>query len=370
MLNQLNFCKLFFSFIFLLASPLHADAQQETAPSAIQDHKTHVVVAMPFKPNMPFDPHWYSPAYVDYIASLLPSSQYNVTGYFVSLENIPQFLDDMQTLYNQEKNICIFNVCDGGEWDGYPGISVLHQWEKHPVSRLIPMTGANAQFIFNSDDKTTMNEFVRQANLRYLPQTLVRSQAVATTDYATLIATEHLDQYWPLFCKLNIGAGALGIGPESICHNIEELTAQMQKMHTAFPSSDLIIQPYLPGPEYTILVVKDRVYAGVQRDYHNIYNIMLEDYVLGGARDISEEITFLVAPQHVQDLALKAVQAIPGKHQYTRVDLRNDAKGNTYVIDINDRPGFGNPSTMNYLLEFNHITPAQFMRDLIETCKE
>ena len=137
----------------------------------------------------------------------------------------------------------------------------------------------------------------------------------------------------------------MGICDASICHNIDQLLIHMSKLHTEYPKSDMIVQPYLPGPEYTVLVLGDRVYAAVQRDFHNVYNIMYEDY-LTGMRNVEEEITYLPAPLHVQKIAVAAIQAIPGRHHYTRVDMRDDGHGNIYVIDINDRPGFGNPSTL------------------------
>jgi len=362
MLNSINYAKKIFYFIILFCTTLTAE---DIKPTMNQKSKKHVVVAMPFRPNMPLDPHWYTAEYVQYIANLLPSEKYTVSGYFVSLENISEFLNDMKILYEKEKDVCVFNVCDGGEWDGYPGVSVLVQWEKHPVNGLIPITGADAEFIWNSDDKTKMTAFLKENNLKTFPQILLNSKMIEKTDFDQLLEKDPLNQEWPLFCKLNVGAGALGIGPESICHNVEELAAQVQKVHKAFPNSDIIIQPYLPGPEYTVLVLKDRIYVAVRRDFHNPYNLMLEDY-LTGINKPEDEITYLCTPQDVQNLALKAIQAIPGKHHYTRVDLRSDAKGNTYVLDINDRPGFGTPSTVKCMLDFHHLNEGQLLQDILE----
>ena len=361
-------CKFFvFFFTVLINTMLTAEpADKVNSDMECTCEKTHVVVAMPFKPNMPFDPHWYTPEYVDYIASLLPSDKYEVTGYFVSLENIPVFLADMKTLTDQKKKICILNVCDGGEWDGYPGISVLKEWEKHPVHALATMTGADSEFIFHSDDKTKMQDHITKANLKSLTQGLVSPDQINDVDLEALLASNHLDQAWPLFCKLNIGAGALGISSSSICHNIPELKTQLQKVHHAFPKSDILIQPYLAGKEYTILVLKDRVYAAVRRDFHNTYNLMEEANWMD-PNNIDDEIIYHPATEEAKNLALKAIQAIPGKHHYTRVDLRDDGKGNIYVLDINDRPGFGTPSTVSCMLEFSHLTEKQFLLDLVET---
>lgn len=337
-----------------------------TISAAELPHKKQVVVAMPFRPNMPFDPNWYTPEYVQYIANLLPADRYQITGYFVSLENIPKFIQDMEALHAKNKNLCILNFCDGGEWDGYPGISVTENWEKSSLNGLVPFSGANTEFIYNSDDKMRMQSHIAKAKLKSPPQALLQAKKIGKLDLEKLVVKNKLNQSWPLFCKLNIGAGALGISRSSICNNVSELEAQLQKIHEMFPKSDILVQPYLKGPEYTVLVMKDRVYAGVRRDFHNPYNLMEEDY-LHDPNHIGEEITYYAAPNDVQELALKAIQAIPGKHHYTRVDLRGDGKGNVFVIDINDRPGFGNPSTVKCMLDFFHLPESQFLQDIIET---
>lgn len=361
MLKGLNYFKCIFFFVFFSTMTLSAEPVKELP-------KPMIIVAMPYIPGTAYDPHWYTPEYPSYLRMLLPKDQFDVVGYFVSLQNIPQFLDDMHALYKKNPNICVLNFCDGGEWNGYPGISVSIKWENHPVSKLVPISGADAEFFLNSDDKDLMNKHIAKANLKPIKQMLVPANQIERTDYAKLVMEGNLQHDWPLFCKLNIGGGALGIGPESICKNEGELKAQMMRMHTAYPTSDIIIQSYLVGPEYTILVLKDKVYASIRRDYLNPYNLMLEDYLLGN-RPREEEITYLDAPIEVQQLALKAIQAIPGHHHYTRVDLRNDAAGNTYVLDINDRPGFGEPSTVKGMLEFHLLSEAQLLLKIIATCE-
>jgi D-alanine-D-alanine ligase-like ATP-grasp enzyme len=334
------------------------------------EEKVNIIVAVPYRVDTPFDEGlWYTEEFIHYIESLLPEEQYSVSGYFVSLNNIPQFLNDMEDLYNQKKNILVLNFCDGGEWDGYPGISVIREWEKHPISALIPISGGDSQFIYHSDDKSKMNDLLQKANIKTFPQTLISSKKISSTNYVLLLSSTKLNEAWPLFCKLNMGWGASGISGDSICHNLEQLVAQMKKMHTSFPNSDIIIQPYLPGPEYTVLILKDQIYAAVRRDYHNPYNIMHEDY-LSGIRPVEEEISYSDAPKHVGLIALKAIQAIPGKHHYTRVDLRDDAEGNSYVLDINDRPGFGNHSTVDYMLQYNHQTSSQLLLEIINSCRK
>lgn len=347
----------------VLAMPDEEDRAGKAA--ARRKPKTQLVVALPFRPGEPFDAvSWYTPAYVDYIASLLPVDRYEVSGYFVCFENIPQFLDDMEKL-KEKGDVIVLNICDGGEWDGYVGISLCRFWEEHPINGKIAKSGADYQFILNSDDKIIMQTFLKRANLKPLAQTLIsRHQLLEEGPITEILAQAGLS--WPLFCKLNIGAGAVGIDDASICHTMDQLLVHLQKMQAEYANNDIIVQPYLPGPEYTVLVLGDRIYAAVRRDFHNTYNVMYEDY-LTGSRSIEEEITYLPAPEHVQKIAVEAIKAIPGRHHYTRVDLRDDVQGNTYVIDINERPGFGIPSTLNCMLDFHHLSTAQFVLDIVET---
>lgn len=328
------------------------------------NNKIHVVVAMPFQPGLPFDPHWYTPEYVTYIRDLLPQELYEVSGFFVSLQNIPEFISRMENLHAHKENIVIFNACDGGEWDGYPGISLLTAWEEHPVRKKIAMTGSDSSFILHSDDKAKMNLYMRKAKLRSLPQALVVADEIETTNLTMLIEENNLGSNWPLFCKLNIGAGALGIGPGSVCYNMQELQLQVDKMHTLFPTSKILIQPYLPGPEYTVLVLQDKPYVATVRSFQNPLNIMLDDYLFG-VRPVAEELTYSPVPESIQTIAVQAVQAIPGKHHYTRVDMRADESGNIFVIDINDRPGFGPNSSLQTILDHYHMSESKLLQDIL-----
>ncbi len=354
---MLNF---FRCLIFILVAAFALNANEE---------KTHVVVAMPFQEGKPLDPHWYTEEYVDYIKGLLPSDQYTVSGYFVSFENMPKFIGDMKALKAEKEKLTILNVCDGGEqWDGYPGITLQREWEKDPICReQIPLSGSTAKFVEESDNKLKLQTNLAKAGIKTLPQTSFNNiMMVLDIDIAERIEKAELNDSWPLFCKLNVGAGAIGIGEASICHNVEEVEIQVKKILKEFPDVDVVVQPYLPGPEYTILVLKDKVYAGVRRDYHNPNNIMLEDYMTG-VRDTNEEITYYESPKEVDELAVRAIYAIPGEHHYTRVDLREDGKGNIFVIDINDRPGFGEPSTVKCMLQFHKLTESQLLQDIIRT---
>lgn len=353
---------------FVLALTFTLSVVPVSSKEMSQEQKMHVVVALPFRPNLPLDPHWYTEDYVDYIASLLPRDRYEVSGYFVSLDTMSQFLDDMQKLQAQKGNVRVLNICDGGEWDGYPGLSVCRLWEQHAINGVIPKSGADYTFILNSDDKFKMQTCLNKAKLKSLPQTLIlKNQTLDKAAVKDQLTQTGLDQAWPLFCKLNVGAAALSIGDHSVCHNIDQLMAHLAKLKAEYPQSDIILQPYLPGPEYTVLVLVDRVYAAIRRDFHNAYNIMYEDY-LTGLRPPEEEISYLPAPKHVHKIALDAIKAIPGKQHYTRIDMRDDGQGNIYVIDINERPSFGSPSTVKTMLEFNHLSEAQLMRDIVDTC--
>jgi len=357
--NVYKLFALLFCFIFL---SLNATTVSDMIP---KENKIHVVIAMPFQEGKPFEPNWYSPAYFESVKDLLPEEKYEVTSYFVSFQNIPKFLDDMHALYKKDPTLRVLNFCDGGEWDGYPGISVLTAWEKHPVGKLVPMTGSNAEFIYHSDNKYRLNEHLKKAQLQTLPEALIPSQELATIDLKTTLEKANLQNSWPLFVKLNIGAGSLGIGSESICHNLDQLKKQLNKMHASFPTNEhLLVLPYLPGPEYTFLLINNKVYMGIRRDYQNPENIFHEDY-LEGRRPVSEEVLYHSAPKEAGDFALKAVHAIPGKHHYTRVDMRGDGKGNLFVIDVNDRPGFGTPSTVKYMLEFHHLNESQLLEEII-----
>ena len=155
MIQQLNFL-----FIFMLSFSASLFAMPANG------NVTGIVVAMPYRPNLPLDPHWYTADYVDYIAGLLPMDRYQVTGYFVSLENIPQFLNDMEKLKAQNGEVCVLNFCDGGEWMD------TRAFPYADCGKIILSTERSASpvqhppFILNSDDKIKIQTFLSQAGFQ------------------------------------------------------------------------------------------------------------------------------------------------------------------------------------------------------------
>ena len=137
-------------------------------------------------------------------------------------------------------------------------------------------------------------------------------------------------------------------------------------MHLQFPESNILIQPYLPGPEYTVLVLKDKPYVATVRSFQNPLNIMLDDYLVG-SRPVTEELKYSPVSAETQEIAVKGIKAIPGRHHYTRVDMREDGKGNVYIIDINDRPGFGEHSSVRTILEHFKMSESKLLQDILST---
>ena len=329
-----------------------------------------VVVAMPHNPAVPFDPRWYTLEYYEYLKVLFPNDKYKTKEWFVSFNNIDLFLDDMQKLAKIDNEIVVLNLCDGGEWDGYPGITLMKKWEEHPVSKIVRMTGADTEFLWHSDHKARMQTHIHHAGLPTLPDLLLPhgriSSILENGKLDLLLVKEGLNEKWPLFIKLNIGAGALGVNALSVNHDLSSLKAKIVELHKNFPNSDLLIQPFLSGPEYTVLILHNTAIAAARREFNNPYQIVIGPQQLDLA-GTEYGTKFGPAPDDVKELALKAVRAMPGIHHYSRVDVRADESGNLFVIDINDRPGFGPSNTLNIMLEYLQMDEADFIQRVVDS---
>jgi len=78
-----------------------------------------------------------------------------ITYHYIHLRNISKVIS---SILPQKKDILIFNLTDGTEWDGWPGVSVIRELESHQFN----FTGAKAHFFALDTQKKLMKEWLIQ----------------------------------------------------------------------------------------------------------------------------------------------------------------------------------------------------------------
>ena len=146
---------------------------------------------------------------------------------------------------------------------------------------------------------------------------------------------------FPLFVKPAGGGNSVGISDRSLVHTSAELTSQVYSLLREFGDFPLLVEPYLPGREYTVGIMgnKDKLVLP-------IIAFPLEQKVrtlaAKKAADANRTVQEIVAAgdsryQQLAELTAAAFDAI-GARDVLRIDIREDGAGNPIIIDVNAIP--------------------------------
>lgn len=151
--------------------------------------------------------------------------------------------------------------------------------------------------------------------------------------------------HFPLFVKpLHEGSGK-GISPQSLVHDAAELKAQVTRLLDAY-HQPVLVEPYLAGREFTIGVIGNHepdIYL-MELDFqrlpegHKFYTHHIKDH--------DPEAPIFTAPpdipaalhEHLCGIARRIQQVFELRDGF-RFDLRCDAAGNPFVLEVNPLPG-------------------------------
>ncbi|MBX3274032.1 MAG: hypothetical protein KF729_27450 [Sandaracinaceae bacterium] len=230
-----------------------------------------------------------------------------------------------------------FNLCDGDELDGYPGLSVVEALER----RGVPFTGADAAFYRTSSSKLAMKRAFARAGVATPPF----AEPIGELD--ALVASVGL----PCLVKLDTGAAGLGLGRASVATARAELEAALALPRAG--ARGAFVEAFAPGDELTVLVVGDARAADALAALTS-YPAVAMDFAPG--TPATERILFhghrlepsphapgvphcryrLAAPdasRAAEALARRAFVATAGRG-YARVDLRDGPRG-LEVLEVN-----------------------------------
>lgn len=243
----------------------------------------------------------------------------------------------------------VFNLCDGDEINGYPGLSVVRALEAEGV----PFTGARSHFYDISTSKLAMKRRFEDAGVATAPYRVVET--------AEDMAGAARDLGLPLFVKPDISFGAAGITVRSRATTVADAVSALEELRGGnvhgchFERGRVFVEPYLAGREFTALVVRDRRAPGgvhVVAPCERVFDPALPaderfltfERICGEyERDLplaegSNFYGYALAPkdlrQKLSDLARRAFMAVEGSG-YARVDMRTDAEGRPFVLEVN-----------------------------------
>jgi D-alanine-D-alanine ligase len=224
----------------------------------------------------------------------------------------------------------VFNMCEG--IDGVatlesPVISVLELFG-------VPFTGSSSYTTAVCLRKNIVNTILDKAGLP-VPRfaTIRRGSPLVSVGY-------------PAICKPAAEDASLGVEQRSVVRNTRALAERIDAMLEGW--DEVLVQRYIDGREVNVGVLGDTVlpiseidFSGMPRGrwrivtYQSKWNTGSEDD-LGAAPRCPARLPMKVAAE-VRRVALRAWQVVGG-HGYGRVDLRIDASGQPWILEVNPNP--------------------------------
>ena len=279
----------------------------------------------------------------------------------------------------------VFNICDGDEVNGTPGISVVKLLQQ---TKLV-FTGADEFFYDITTSKIPMKLAFDNAAVPTAPW-----EPISSTEQSLEGIFERLGT--PLIIKPAVSGGSMGLGIKNVVSNLEDLQTQINKMFEGYrgwnlTTDGIIAESFVNGNEYTTLIVGSYkqpglavVYNPVQRVFHS--SLPDEEKILSFDRlwEIYEEETPMPndgnfyeyeAPDaslidEIKKISWDAFVATKGKG-YTRVDLRQDkVSGRLYVLEVNAQCGLSEDedyTSIGAILRLSGKTFTELVKEIITT---
>jgi len=281
------------------------------------------------------------------------------------------------------KTPVVFNLCDGDEVNGTPGISVVRLLDEKGLF----YTGSDAYFYAITTSKIPMKRAFDRAGV---PS--AKWKAITSRDKGLNNLFERMGS--PVILKPAVSGGSMGVGIKNVVHDKAELQEQVNKMFDGYrgwnlAADGLIAEAFITGPEYTVLITgsynnpKDaKIYTPVERVFHpslpeqekflsfdRLWEIYEEEEPMPNDGDFYEyALPDASLIDEIKKISWDAYVATKGKG-YTRVDLRMDKETrNIYVLEVNAQCGLSEDedyTSIGAILRFSKNTFTELVVEII-----
>lgn len=302
----------------------------------------------------------------------------------VTINNYKEVIEsiDLQSQLTDKQTV-IFNICDGDEVNGAPGISVIKYLRKKGLA----FTGSDEYFYDITTSKILMKEAFDKANV----PTPAWKPIYEKKQYLNGIFKKLGN---PIIVKPSVSGGSMGVGIKNVVENKEELHEQIGRMFDGYrgwnlSTGGILAEEFINGPEFTVLIVGDSskpekciVYSPVERVFHpslpekeqflsfdRLWEIYEEEEPMPNEGNFYEytqpsgEVR-----EEVMKISLDAYCAVGGKG-YTRIDLRMDKNtGKIYVLEVNAQCGLSEDedyTSIGAILRYANKSFSQLVMEII-----
>jgi len=282
-----------------------------------------------------------------------------------------------------KKTPLVFNLCDGDEINGTPGISVVRLLEEKGLI----YTGSDEYFYNITTSKIPMKRAFDKAKV---PS--AKWKAIRDKDQNLKNIFENLG--YPLIIKPSISGGSMGVGIKNVVHNHTELQEQVNRMFDGYRGWDLaadglIAEAFITGPEFTVLISgsynnpkEAKIYTPVERVFHPSLPDQEKFLSFDRLWEIYEEESPMPNEANFYEYALPDVSLIDEIKRiswdafvatrgcgYTRIDVRMDKDTKQfYVLEVNAQCGLSEDedfTSIGAILRFSGNTFTDLVTEII-----
>lgn len=246
-------------------------------------------------------------------------------------EQVPVYLADLGWLDRCQRADLVFNLCEG--------INGHSRFEDYVVAALelvrVPFTGCRSWPITICHRKHVANTLLREAGVPVPAFALVHEPVVPQ------------GVRFPVIVKPSMEDASVGIDESSVCHTPAALLERLAKVTATW--EDVLVQEYVAGREFnvgfvgaTALPISEIDFTGLAAGMPPIVTYAAK-WTPGSEYD---QHTIPVCPakvdgeaaQKLVHVAERAWRTMAKCEGYGRVDIRLDAEGTPWVLEVNPDP--------------------------------
>ena len=259
----------------------------------------------------------------------------------------------------------VVNFCDTG-FRNVPNQELhLPAWlELHGI----PYTGASPQAMIQCFDKQAVRLIAAAFGVPVAAEKFVPAGEFALPDA------------YPSLLKPNQADGSVGITKDSVVHNEAQARDYLEWLHRTLPEKDILIQEYLPGPEYGIGIIGNpqtglNVLPALEVDFSKLPD--------GLAPILSFESKAIPDSPYWTDIGLKRATLDSeteaqlggwckllfrrfGLRDYGRFDFRAASDGRPRLMEVNPNPAWGNDAKLAFMASFASMSYADMLRAIVD----
>jgi len=302
----------------------------------------------------------------------------------VTIDNYKDVIREIATSKNG-KTPLVINLCDGDEVNGAPGISVIHELEKHGLI----YTGSDADFYRITTSKIPMKKAFNEAGVPTANWRVINEKQGSIRGICKRVGT-------PLIIKPAVSGGSMGISIKNVVNSEEELTRRAVEIYKGYKGWNLLadglfVEQFINGPEFTTFITGSyddpencKVYEPVERVFHEALPDNERFLSFGRLWEFYEEEASLPGGDYLYDykpaqpalvpalkkLSLDAYVSCKGTG-YTRIDIRQDtASGKLYVLEVNAQCGLSEDADYTSIGAILKVSDISFTEVIVEILKD